>query len=485
MRFFYFYMVYKVKRSFCALRNHYSLDLRSLALMRIGVSLVVICDLFIRSSDLNAFFSEQGIWPSEVVRHLGWQPGYWCFHDLIKENWFVWLVFSLHTLLAIFMLLGYKTRMSTFLVWVFTVSLHNRNLFILQAGDDLLRLTLFWGILLPWGNFFSIDSIKKKFGKKTFSPASFGYLFLIFSVYFFTILLKNSSEWRSEGTAVYYALSLESIRLPLGDWLYQYPGLMKALTFLVYWIEVAIAILIFIPYKNGIPRLVAFLLIIILHIGIGLTIYVGLFYIISITTAIGLIPSSVWKKTHLKLPNFKKQASFFSPKLKWLNNLVVTLIVLLCLALNLGSIPTYPFELDNQSMKLINVMRLNQFWGMFSPYILKEESWYVHEGFTHEGKHWDLYYNLPYIIVDKPRHLVKHYKSDRWRKLAENIQRDEYSFLRPLYCKYYLKKWNRLHPENKMESMHFIIMKETSVPNYQSSKPERILLCVCSELNNE
>jgi len=83
---------------------------------------------------------------------------------------------------------------------------------------------------------------------------------------------------------------------------------------------------------------------------------------------------------------------------------------------------------------------------------MKEDGWYVYEGFTETGKHWDLYYNTPYIIVDKPKHLVKHYKSDRWRKLAENIQRNEYTFLRSPFCKFYLNKWNTEHPDNKMKA---------------------------------
>ncbi len=449
--------------------------------MRIALALIIISDLVIRAGDLQAFFTDSGIWPTHLIKNFGWQPGYWSFHALSGNEGFTWALFALHFLFAISLLVGYKTRLATILVWVFTISLHNRNLFILQSGDDLLRLTLFWGIFLPWGNALSFDSKKYATKKQVSSLASMGYLLLISSVYLFTVFFKNSSEWHNEGTAIYYALSLEQIRLPVGDWLYQHPSLMKALTHLVYIIEIIIPVAILFPDKKGISRFIAFLLLVILHIGIGLTMYVGLFFLISMATAIGLIPGKYFNK--LKILNLKNENKAVV-KIKYKFNVVkrfgIGIVISLCLILNLSYMQWFPYELNNEVKLVINTLRLNQYWGMFSPHILKEESWYVHEGFTEEGKHWDLYYNQGIIVIDKPEHLVKHYKTDRWRKLAENIQRNEYTFLRPLYCKYYLEKWNKEHPENLMKNMNFILMKETSLPDYKSSVPEKIQLCFCT-----
>lgn len=449
--------------------------------MRIALALVIICDLIIRAGDLQTFFTDSGIWPTHLIKNFGWQPGYWSFHALSGKETYVWALFTLHFLFAFCLLIGYRTTLSTILVWVFTVSLHNRNLFILQSGDDLLRLTLFWGIFLPWGNAFSVDSKKQSTKSQISNPATMAYLLLITSVYLFTVFFKNSSEWHNDGTAIYYALSLEQIRLPVGDWLYRHPNLMKTLTHFVYVIEIIIPVAILFPDKKGISRGIAFLLLIVLHIGIGLTMYVGLFFLISMATAIGLVPCVFLNKLKLKaINNFNKTVKKANNKLKSVKTAFVSIIITLCLFLNLSYMQWFPYELNDEIKLVINTLRLNQYWGMFSPHILKEESWYVHEGFTEQGKHWDLYYNQPVIVIDKPEHLVKHYKTDRWRKLAENIQRNEYTFLRPLYCKYYLKKWNKEHPENLMKNMNFIIMKETSLANYQSSVPEKIQLCFCT-----
>ena len=454
--------------------------MRALALMRIALSLVIIADLIIRAQDLTAFFTDDGIWPTRLIPNFGWQPGYWSLHTLSGSYGYICILFAFHFLAAISLLLGFKTRISTFIVWALTISLHNRNLFILQSGDDLLRLTLFWAMFLPWGNALSIDSKRMITPKKHFSIASIGYLLLICSVYFFTICFKNSSEWRTDGSALYYALSLDQIRLPLGDWLYQYPGLMKWLTYMAFYMELLIPILILLPTSKPWIKLSAIAIIFILHISIGSTMYVGLFYLIDLSTSLAMLPGKFLDRfTMLKINNLNKIKMSTNKYWSYIKTPVLTFIVALCLILNFSYMSWFSYELTGGMHVVINTLRLNQYWGMFSPHIMKEDGWYVYEGYTDSGKHWDLYNNTPFIKAEKPEHLVKHYKSDRWRKLAENIQRNEYTFLRPLYCKYYLNKWNTEHPENKMRSLDFIFFQETSDENYKVKPLERKQFCFC------
>lgn len=448
--------------------------------MRIGLALVILADLFIRAQDLTAFFTDYGFWPTRLLYTYGWQPGYWSLHTLNGSYGYTVMLFCLHTFAAICLLIGYKTRLFTFIVWAFTISLHNRNLFILQSGDDLLRLTLFWAMFLPWGNALSVDSKKYATRKKQFNVATLGYLILIASVYFFTVFFKNSAEWRENGTAIYYALSLDQLRLPLGDWLYQYPGLMKLLTFVVLILEILIPILVLFPTKKAWSKLLAFILLLILHINIGLTLYVGLFYIINITTGLALLPSQFFDKYRIfAIHNFEKIKRKSNWLVSYITSFFASILLILCLILNLSYMQWFSYELDGSMTAVINVLRLNQYWGMFSPHIMKEDGWYVYEGFTETGKHWDLRQNTPYINTDKPKHLVKHYKSDRWRKLAENIQRNEYTFLRPVFCKYKLNTWNAEHPDNKMKSLNLLFFEETTDSNYQTKPVQRLQYCFC------
>jgi hypothetical protein len=343
---------------------------------------------------------------------------------------------------------------------------------------------LFWGLFLPWNAYYSLDSKNGTIPIKQHTLANIGYLCLIASVYFFTVCLKTSAEWRSEGSAIYYALSLEQIRLPLGDLLYQFPLLMKLLTWFVFYLELAIPVLILWPSKKGNLRLIAFALLLMLHIGIGLTLYVGLFFIINIITSIGLLPSSVMDKleTKLKLTKNKFSGRIKKPtSLRYITNSICIIVIGISIIINLSAVKWFNYELRQEVWYPVNVFRLDQFWGMFSPSILKKDGWFVYHGVDSVGRQHDLYRDNNFVDYTKPEHVVKMYKSDRWRKLAENMQSDNYTFLRPQYCRYILREWNKNHPEKKMLMLNFYFMEKINLADYKTSEIKKNLFCVCND----
>lgn len=450
--------------------------------MRIGVALLVIADLCIRLTDLEAHYTDKGVWPTELIHNFGWNKGYWSLHSLNGSYTFGLCLFILHLGSAICLLAGYRTRLATLLVWLMTISLHNRNLFVLQAGDDLLRLVLLWGLFLPWQAYYSVDAWRKPLSIKQHIPAGIGYFLLLSSVYFFAAVLKTSTQWHSEGSAVYYALSLEQLRLPGGDWLYRFPGLMKAATWFVLGSEFLIAPLVLLPSRTGRLRGIAFLLLLMLHLGIGLTLYVGLFFLIGIVSATGLLPSFVMDKIDRLLRASSRPAPLHAKKSRLLNRLSAAfcgVLIFLCMSLNLGTVNWFPLELRDELAITSNVLRLNQYWGMFSPGVLQKDGWFVYHGRDSIGRQWDLRRNEDYVDYEKPARIVSMYKNDRWRKLAENMQSDRYTFLRPLYCKYLIRRWNSMHPRKKMASLSVFFMEKQNLPDYRTTAPDKILHCIC------
>jgi hypothetical protein len=152
--------------------------------MRIGVGIVLLLDLFIRSLSIKAFFTDAGVLPINVLKEFNWSPVYFSFHTLSGELWWQIVLFIINAICIILLIVGYRTRVFTFICWVFLTSIQNRNPFILQGGDDLLRILLFWALFLPWGERYSI---KKHLLTKTLfflgkywisSSALFYFLFL-------------------------------------------------------------------------------------------------------------------------------------------------------------------------------------------------------------------------------------------------------------------------------------------------------------------
>ncbi|MBI2720559.1 MAG: HTTM domain-containing protein [Bacteroidetes bacterium] len=480
--------MYIFRKSLLRLKQYYTLDLRALALMRIGVALIVMCDLLIRAGDLTAHYTDKGLWPTDLIHTFGWKAGYWSLHELSGSFLWTLILFVIHFVFALALLVGYKTRIATLVVWLLYISLHNRNLFVLQAGDDLLRLLLFWGLFLPWQAHYSIDAKQGIAKPVQHHLGTCGYLLLIASVYFFTVNLKDSSEWRSEGSAIYYALSLDQLRLPgAGDWLYAHPLLMKCCTHFLFYAECAIPFLILFPSKNGYLRGIAFCLIFFIHSCIGLTLYVGLFFIINIVSAIGMMPPMVMDKIESKITLLKRNsASNFTINqnsskynFTYLKNAAAIVALVFCLIINLSSLKWFNYTLQNELLIPVNILKLDQFWGMFSPDVMKKDGWFVYHGIDSVGRQWDLRLDKDYVDYKKPLHVVKMYKTDRWRKLAENMQRSEFTFLRPLYCRYVIKKWNRDHSEKKMSTLNLYYMQKENLPDYKTTKVAKILFSVC------
>lgn len=459
--------------------------------MRIAISIVLLVDLIIRSFSIKAFFTDDGILPLDLLLKYNWHPYYFSFHTLSGELWWQITLFIINAVCIITLLIGYRTKAFTFICWTFLVSLQNRNPFILQGGDDLLRIMLLWGIFLPWGERYSIDEKKSTQENSFFSLANFGYLFLIFSVYFFSALLKTSDEWRTEGTAIYYALSLDQIRMPLGSLLYKFPTLMQILTYAVFYIELIIPIFFILPFVPPKFRLIGIFGIALLHVGICSTLYVGLFYIIGLSTLIGAIPSSSmdWMEKKIKVlqtSNIEIQQQSTTPTI-WLSiiqsikNWLTGAIIIYCLVLNLSGLKWFPFVMERYVIDIGKALRLEQNWGMFAPFILKDDGWLVYSGFNKNQTYIDIMHNGKPSDFTKPDNLVSEFESDRWRKFSENYVFNNNNYIRPYYCRYLLKKWNHEHPENKISELNIFFMKEISLPDYKTEPLQKLALCNCHE----
>lgn len=457
--------------------------------MRIAIGIVLLIDLFIRSLSIKAFFTDEGVLPIEVLKQYNWSPNYFSFHALSGDLWWQIVLFIINALCIVVLIIGYRTRVFTFICWVFLTSLQNRNPFILQGGDDMLRLLLLWAIFLPWGERYSVQK-KSSYANRYFDWINIGYLLLPASVFFFSALLKTSPEWRTEGTALYYALSLDQIRMPFGTFLYQFPWVMKALTFIVFYIELLAPILLILPFVTSKVRVVGITAYVFLFIGIASTVYVGLFYIIGISSLIGLLPSSVmdWfeqrfykNKTQFEEVEQIPNTSFIVAFIQISKNYFIVIVAIFCLMMNLGSVKKFPYALDSTIVYYGKALRLEQNWGMFAPYILKDDGWFIYSALRSDRKYIDIKNNKDTVIYSKPKYGVCEFESDRWRKFQENYTFNNNNYMRPFYCKYLLNKWNKEHPDQYILDLTIFFMKETSLPDYKTEAIVKTAVCNCTE----
>ena len=483
-----------IARFYIRLKHLYGLDMRALSLMRIAISLVLLFDLCIRASSLTAHYTDIGAVPFRAVEMSFWKPGYFSLFQFSDSYGFALCMFSITGIVYLFLLAGYKTKLFTFLTWFLVVSLQNRNTLILQGGDDLLRLILFWGIFLPWGTFYSLDSKLCQQGvskKNVLSMGTLGYVLLLASAYFFTGILKNSAEWTSEGTAIYYTLCLDQMTWPLGKMLLQHTSLLKYLTLFIRWFEILMPLLLFIPFKNSRFRMIFILGIAVFQIGIALTLFVGLFYLICLVSLLGLLPASVMDKFDKLVKRKEKPKDDLHAKslmqkirknyyFKVIINCFLFFCIALCMIWNISTVPGSGLTVSDHFYTFGYSLRFNQSWGMFAPSVLKDDGWYILEGTTKDSLKIDINRNGAKADYTKPALALTYIKDDRWRKYLENYLFTYNNFMRHYYCTYLLADWNKQHLENKISSLEVIYMKEMSVLPPQKQTVTRELLCKCA-----
>ena len=275
----------------------FSLDLRSLALFRVSFATLILFDLAGRAQGLLAHYTDLGVFPREVALRYYQEPFFLSLHFL-DGSWQVQAaLFFLAAIFAVMLLAGYKTRLSTVVSWLFLISLQTRNPLVLQGGDIFMRAALFFAMFLPWGARYSVDSVRRPsftLDTRYVSAWTAGFMIQVAAVYVFAGLAKTSAEWTSEGTAIYYALSLDQFTRSFGYFLLQFPDLLRLLTFATLLFELFGPFLLFVPVFTRQVRLAAVVGFIAMHLGLMASMRLGPFPWVGIITMLALLPSSVW-----------------------------------------------------------------------------------------------------------------------------------------------------------------------------------------------
>jgi len=289
------------------LKTVFSIDLRSLALMRISLALLVIVDLILRAPAMQLFYTDAGVLPRTKWLEVNNQ-WYLSLHAASGALWWQILLFCLAGLFAIGLLVGYRTRLMNIFTWALLASLMNRNEMVLQGGDILLVVMAFWGMFLPLGAKWSIDAALQPEHQRNpnqlrfdpekaqlyFSIATIAVIFQVLFLYFFTALLKTGAPWRYPFEAAQYTLEIQHFATPIANWFKQFSPLLPIGAAYVIFAEFVGPVLVLLPFKWPITRIIGLLMLASLHVAFILLLHIGLFPLIDFMSLTVLIPSIVW-----------------------------------------------------------------------------------------------------------------------------------------------------------------------------------------------
>ena len=446
----------------------FGIDTRGLAAFRIGMGLLLLTDLWLRAVDLEAHYTDLGILPLDVLQRVTDGTGFWTFHSLHGSSTFQLFMFSLAGIFALAYLFGYYTRFAAIVSWVLLLSLQYRNPYVVNGGDVLLRMLLFWSIFLPLDRHWSLASRKTTTREATtvLNIASAAILLQVGLLYVMAGYFKLRGSWYDPNVLAGIFES-DLYAKPLAHYLGDYPRLLSVASWMALVSELALPILIFCPYGTRVIRLFAFAWFVTFHIGIELTLTVGLFSFASCIAWILFLPSTAWDRiTQVSASPTPNEEAL--PQRSWPETLVQAFVAV-CFAfvvwVNLTSVrEPWAASLRTEWVNDLSVMTgMRQKWSLFSKPLAKD-GWFIGVARLANGDTVDVFRDgkaADWESYSKPQYVYRQFPNHRWRKYYCRTLTSTRVNLRTPLSHYLIRNWNETHDaDQQIEAFELHFMQE-------------------------
>lgn len=447
------------RRISAALASRVTIDSRALAAFRISLGCVLILDLLLRLRNLQTFYTDAGVLPVAQLAEQSPLLARFSLHAQSGDAWFQGLLFTVASIAAVALVIGYKTRVATFVSLGLLLSLHARNPHVLNAGDALLQHLLAWSLFLPLGGRWAVDARQHEPGEdRVASMATAGILIQVVLVYATNAILKTRGEQWMAGEATATVFGLNRFTILLGPLLREVPILLD----IAHWVWVVLLLisplLVMTTGRNRAVLVGAFAA---MHLGMLLTLYIGIFPVVSLLALIPFLQSSVWNTlsrtrvagglfpqlSHIidvlasTLPTWSPARSVFRGETPRRLAQSVAAVGLVCIVLfnafALGFVPLSPSADERVSSE-----QTDPRWTMFAPDPTGIDRWFVAPGNLSSGTRIDAF-NQQDIEWTPPDHIASTYSSARMRKYMSDLRYDER--LQDPFARYLCQRWNRTH----------------------------------------
>jgi hypothetical protein len=286
--------------------------------------------------------------------------------------------------------------------------------------------------------------------------------------------------WWVDGSALWWALRVDALTTPFGRMVADNAQwILRPLTFITIYVEAFAWLLPFSPWKNQHFRLAAIAIFVALHVGFGAFLAIGLFWMISIAGWLIFLPPMFWDALEKRLSALRLP---LLPGRSGRPHIVLSAFVIVCMlmvsAWNLrtfdaangfkNSRPYFP-QTYNQPFIML---RLDQYWAMFSPTPPKEDGWFVPKGKLMDGTYVDLRTGVSPPDYSKPGNVAGSYWRQRWRKYLFSLNQPFFKPSRKPYADWLQMHWTDQHPNGpRVVEVELMWVVERSLPR-REAEPE-------------
>ncbi|OTF03384.1 HTTM domain-containing protein [Halorubrum sp. SD612] len=475
-----------VRRLSAAVAARSSVDPRALAAFRVGLGALLIADLLRRSRSLTAFYTDAGVLPRRAL--FADYSEVYSLHALSGEPWAVASLFAVAGVVALALLVGYRTRLATVVSWLLLLSLQARNPMVLNAGDALLAMLLFWGAFLPLGAQWSVDAIRRSDaeapgGDATATPvatvASMGVLLQMLVMYVTNGVHKLEGDLWMGGEAVAYVMQADQFTYLVGDHVAAFPALLRAATYV--WVALLFASPLLIAL-TGVPRAAVASLFVGAHLGMAVTMRIDLFPLIAVVGFVPFYQAPVWDAAERALGRFGpsepldrwrarlrsagRTLASLDPSLsrptrsgrlaglgdglragvergRPLFSTVVPVFFVVLIVLSSAQSAGYG-EVPDPGEAVLETVEMDQHWRMFAPEPVRTTRWFAAPGVLEDGGERDVRHDGA-VSLDRPPDVDETYPTARWRKYLSNVESGANEDHRSYLANYLCEEWNRTH----------------------------------------
>lgn len=264
-------------------------DLRPFAAFRIAFGLALLYDLCDLFPNLRVFFSDEGVLPRAPF--ISQWARFWRFSalDAFGPPALVYAYWFVAAAAVVALIFGYRTRIASVASFILVASFQERLPPLFDGSDTVIRMLLFWQMFAPVGQLWSVDALQKaRRGlevPKTAGALPFRIMQLqVAWIYLCTACHKvQGTTWRN-GDAVHYTLHLSHVFSrwwAQAEWLAENNFIIHAMTWGTLVFEFGFMAFVFLPVPwskvSRSARAVGVASVVSLHLGIAVTINVGLF----------------------------------------------------------------------------------------------------------------------------------------------------------------------------------------------------------------
>jgi len=504
----------------------FGIDARSLAAFRVATGLILLVDLWIRSASIVEHYSDAGLltrrqWVDSTA--LTWE---WSLHAMNGQPAFARMLFAAAAVAGAMLVIGWRTRLAAFVSWLLLVSLQQRNEYLINGGDVLLRVLLFWAMFLPLGARWSLDALLSRASPTLMPPApplrvlSVATACIVIQfllMYVCSGLYKFNEVW-SSGDAMRRSLNVDMYVRTLGIAMRSNEGLLTVVSRAVPWIEVVLPALCLLPVLTDWWRGLAIVVFAALHLSIEFTLTTGLFSWVCLAGWLLLVPSGWWdvlprrrrgeqyKEHHpgrVVLPDDvgdgrTRPVGEVEPKqhhpvgmvlpavprspMRHLGDGLLLFLLAYVVVWNISGLRDYftrePLLKESQHW-LAELTGLKQKWDMFTD-PPRDNGWYIVIGTTVSGKTVDV---LTGGDVDGQEEqptgaIYDRYIDHRWRKHMASAATDAYRGHRSRVALALAQRWNRLHGEGEqLDWIEVVFMRQTTpMPGEPATAARRFVM---------